>query len=857
MDTFNRLLNQAKPLANTALTQAQDFAEHAQTLTQPALNNLQSQFKNNFKQSSHPASSTSSTSNLTAAADQPEGTYLPGAVLRVNNYTVSVERYLAQGGFAHVYLVSLSSQQNQRAVLKRILCHDAALLEMTQNEVNFMKAVNGNQNIVSFFDASVTKQHGGTHEVFILMEYCSGGTLIDYMNTRLHVRLTEHEIFEIFADILRAVHHLHTGTPVSPIIHRDLKIENVLIGSTGAFKVCDFGSCTTKRVRKGTVIPTSDIRKFEDEVERVTTLQYRPPELCDLYVRAGISEKVDVWALGVLLYKLCYYTTPFEEKGKLAILNGVYETPNHPQYSNEMSELIARMLVIDPAKRPNVYQVYANVCSQLKIPVDLNPPAPDLDIDITVPQETKTPQIQQIKQQPSSPPVQSVAPMRRGRPVKGSNPATDQRTSMTNITVANDPWEALAKNSSPSPVQQNNPWAVLDDPPAATSAFKLSNASASISKTDSVASFPALKPGFAATNQDFDGGFSAADDFGGGVFENDDYDSGGDDENGKYAEYFKSGAGGDSDDEEGVASVRKGVEKVKVFSGKLFGGTDVRKIVSKVVGGAGGEGYNIGGGFGSTYNDVSASGFAEEGFASLKDEDEVGGSGWADELNFGNNVETTNPATPIKKAPPPIPPKAAGLHLVPASSGTQPQPPQAQIPASGSFWATESAGSTVATGWASEEAFETAFSPSTSNSISTTKNSGAGAAVKVEIGWADNATFENGGALSAASSETPVSPTLSVSSAASKKTGVLANNAFLLADQQQQQQTQKTAALLPGKKSPPPPAPLRKSSEARLRSRSIVEQNNTVAAVVAKSGDTVPPPKPMRRKPLPQPPSTQ
>ena len=48
----------------------------------------------------------------------------------------------------------------------------------------------------------------------------------------------------------------------------------------------------------------------------------------------------DIWALGVLLYKLCYYTTPFEEHGLLAILSVSYKTPPYPVYSTQMNGLI-------------------------------------------------------------------------------------------------------------------------------------------------------------------------------------------------------------------------------------------------------------------------------------------------------------------------------------------------------------------------------------------------------------------------------------------------------------------------------------------------------------------------------------
>ena len=49
---------------------------------------------------------------------------------------------------------------------------------------------------------------------------------------------------------------------------------------------------------------------------------------------------VDIWALGVLLYKLCYYTTPFEDQGQLAILNARYSIPQYPVFSQDLIGLI-------------------------------------------------------------------------------------------------------------------------------------------------------------------------------------------------------------------------------------------------------------------------------------------------------------------------------------------------------------------------------------------------------------------------------------------------------------------------------------------------------------------------------------
>src|SRR3954469_17452115 len=81
---------------------------------------------------------------------------------------------------------------------------------------------------------------------------------------------------------------------------------------------------------------------MEENINRHTTLQYRAPEMVDVYLKRPVNEKADVWALGVLLYKLCFYTTPFEAEGQLAILNARYIIPSSPVFSRETINLIGK-----------------------------------------------------------------------------------------------------------------------------------------------------------------------------------------------------------------------------------------------------------------------------------------------------------------------------------------------------------------------------------------------------------------------------------------------------------------------------------------------------------------------------------
>ncbi len=52
---------------------------------------------------------------------------------------------------------------------------------------------------------------------------------------------------------------------------------------------------------------------------------YRSPEMVDLYSNKPISEKADIWALGCLLYLLCFRVHPFEDSGKLRIISAKYK----------------------------------------------------------------------------------------------------------------------------------------------------------------------------------------------------------------------------------------------------------------------------------------------------------------------------------------------------------------------------------------------------------------------------------------------------------------------------------------------------------------------------------------------------
>ncbi|CCE62490.1 hypothetical protein TPHA_0C03380 [Tetrapisispora phaffii CBS 4417] len=309
--------------------------------------------------------------------NQPEiPLYTPGIILPVGSHQAKILKYLTSGGFAQVYQVEISPYDihsgSNIACLKRVIVPDKTSLNVPRAEVEAMKLLRNNKYVVSYIDSHAAKSRpapgvpNGSYEVFLLMEYCSGKGLIDFMNTRLQNRLKEFEILNIMSHVSQGVAAMHALQP--PLLHRDIKIENVLISNKNEFKLCDFGSVC------GVIRPPTNQTELDfvqHDILKNTTAQYRSPEMLSLSKSIPINEKSDIWALGVFLYKVCYYTTPFEKEGENAILHSRYQYPAYPQYSDNLKNLIRVMLMVDPSKRPNICQVVEEVSRLQGVPCPL------------------------------------------------------------------------------------------------------------------------------------------------------------------------------------------------------------------------------------------------------------------------------------------------------------------------------------------------------------------------------------------------------------------------------------------------------------------------------------------------------
>ncbi|KAG6848695.1 hypothetical protein H0H93_014824 [Arthromyces matolae] len=179
------------------------------------------------------------------------------------------------------------------------------------------------------------------HHYYMVFEYVNGGQMLDYIIA--HGRLRERVARKFARQIGSALEYCHRNN----VVHRDLKIENILISQTGNIKIIDFGLSNLYN-------PSTRLSTF------CGSLYFAAPELLNAKVYTG--PEVDVWSFGVVLYVLVCGKVPFDDQSMPAlhakIKRGFVEYP--VWLSADCKHLLSRMLVTTPSQRATLSEVLSH-----------------------------------------------------------------------------------------------------------------------------------------------------------------------------------------------------------------------------------------------------------------------------------------------------------------------------------------------------------------------------------------------------------------------------------------------------------------------------------------------------------------
>ncbi|RAL03402.1 aurora family serine/threonine-protein kinase [Aspergillus ibericus CBS 121593] len=189
---------------------------------------------------------------------------------------------------------------------------------------------------------NILQLYGHFHDkkrIVLILEYAGKGEL--YKHLQRENRFPEWMAAQYVAQMASALRYLHR----KHVIHRDIKPENILVGLHGELKMSDFG---------WSVHAPSGRR-----LTKCGTLDYLPPEMVDpKRYEKPYDEKVDLWALGVLMYEFLVGSAPFEDTPVMTqrrIARGDMTIPSF--VSSEAKDLIKKLLVVDSDQRISLEQV--------------------------------------------------------------------------------------------------------------------------------------------------------------------------------------------------------------------------------------------------------------------------------------------------------------------------------------------------------------------------------------------------------------------------------------------------------------------------------------------------------------------
>ncbi|CAF3185220.1 unnamed protein product [Rotaria socialis] len=191
-------------------------------------------------------------------------------------------------------------------------------------------------------------------DIFMVMEYVSGGELFEYIVKK--GKLTEAEARPFFQQIISGVDYCHRHM----VVHRDLKPENLLLDDASHVKIADFG--LSNMMKDGELLKTS-----------CGSPNYAAPEVVSGELYAG--QEVDIWSCGIILYALLTGTLPFDDDNVQVLFkkirSGIFPVPDYLNPS--VVDLLQKMLTVDPVRRATIKEIREHEWFKVNLPDYLFP----------------------------------------------------------------------------------------------------------------------------------------------------------------------------------------------------------------------------------------------------------------------------------------------------------------------------------------------------------------------------------------------------------------------------------------------------------------------------------------------------
>ncbi|XP_030807389.1 hormonally up-regulated neu tumor-associated kinase isoform X1 [Camarhynchus parvulus] len=260
---------------------------------------------------------------------------------RVGSYLIG--RKLGEGSFAKVregLHVVTGEKVAVKVIDKKRAKKDTYVTKNLRREGQIQQMIR-HPNIAQLLDILETE-----NSYYLVMELCPGGNLMHKIYEKK--RLEEHEARKYIRQLILAVEHLHRAG----VVHRDLKIENLLLDEDNNIKLIDFGLSNC-----------AGILGYSDPFStQCGSPAYAAPELL---ARKKYGPKIDVWSIGVNMYAMLTGTLPFtvEPFSLRALYQKMVDKEMNPfptQLSSAAINFLRSLLEPDPAKRPNIQQALAN-----------------------------------------------------------------------------------------------------------------------------------------------------------------------------------------------------------------------------------------------------------------------------------------------------------------------------------------------------------------------------------------------------------------------------------------------------------------------------------------------------------------